>query len=72
MKWLGVDYESDGWGAFRQVAKHDEHSKCGPVHIEADGTVGFPEGSPAQQIGKRVGPTMPVTPGDALQSTRGE
>ena len=61
MKWLGIDYSPDQWTAFRETAMHDEHSKSGPVDVEADGTVSFPDGSPAREIGKPVGPTTPVT-----------
>jgi len=65
MKWFGVDYGPDQWDAFRKTALHDEHSRSGPVTVGADGTVGFPEGSPAQDIGRRVGPTAPVIAGAA-------
>jgi hypothetical protein len=60
MRWLGVAYGPDQWQAFRQLASHDEHSKNGPVHVAEDGTVSFPDGSPAKEIEKRVGPTAPV------------
>ncbi len=60
IKWLGVDYGPDQWEAFRQQAAHDEHSSSGLVYIEADGTVGVPEGSSAESIGRRTGPTAPV------------
>jgi len=60
MKWLGVDYAPDQWDAFRKAASHDEHSKSGPVDVGTDGSVSFPEGSPAGAIEKPVGPTAPV------------
>jgi len=60
MKWLGTDYGPDQWDAFRKQATHDEHSRIGPVTIAADGTVSFPEGSPAAGIEKPVGPTAAV------------
>jgi len=61
MKWLGVEYGPEQWTAFRERASHDEHSKTGPVNVDAVGTVSFPDGSPARDIEKRVGPTAPVT-----------
>lgn len=61
MKWLGVDYGPDQWNAFRELALHDEHSKRGPVGVAPDGTVRFPDGSPAQEIEKPVGPTAPLS-----------
>ena len=60
MKWLGVDYGPNQWNAFRKSALHDEHSRTGPVNVGADGSVGFPDGSPAREIEKSVGPTTPV------------
>jgi hypothetical protein len=60
MKWLGTDYGSDAWDAFRAKALHDEHSQIAPVEIADDGTVSFPPESPAPNIGKKVGPTEPV------------
>ncbi|NLX99980.1 MAG: right-handed parallel beta-helix repeat-containing protein [Rhodopirellula sp.] len=60
MKWLGVDYGPDQWSAFRERALHDEHSKTGPVNVGANGAVGFPERSPAREMGKPAGPTAPV------------
>ena len=61
VKWLGVDYGPDQWTAFRRLALHDEHSRNGPVNVAADGSVSFPDGSPAREIEKPVGPTTPVT-----------
>jgi hypothetical protein len=60
MKWLGIDYGPDQWDTFRRMALYDEHSKIGPVQITADGAVSFPDGSPAREIEKPVGPTAPV------------
>ena len=60
MKWLGVEYGPGQWSAFRELAPYDEHSKNGPVNVAADGTVSFPDGSPAREIDKPVGPTAPV------------
>ena len=60
MKWLGVDYRPDQWTEFRERALYDEHSQIGPVSVGADGIVSFPDGSPAREIEKRVGPTAPV------------
>ena len=61
MKWLGVDYGPDQWTEFCRSALHDEHSGPGPVNVGADGRVSFPDGSPAKEIQKPVGPTTPVT-----------
>ena len=44
----------------RRQRRHDEHSRSGPVNVGADGAVGFPDGSPAREIEKPVGPTAPV------------
>ena len=63
MRWLGVDYDPAHWNAFRESALHDEHSRSGPVNVGVDGSVSFPDGSPAREIEKRVGPTAPVTLG---------
>jgi hypothetical protein len=68
MKWLGVDYGPDQWNAFRESAPYDEHSRSGPVNVAPDGTVSFPDGSPAREIDKPVGPTAPVS----LDATRPE
>jgi hypothetical protein len=60
MKWLGIDYGPNQWNVFRQLALHDGHSKNGPVNVLEDGTVGFPDGSPARAIEKPAGPTAPI------------
>ena len=70
MRWLGVDYGPGERNAFRERALHDEHSKCGPVNVAADGTVSFPDGSPAREVEKPVGPTAPVISDPSPESQR--
>jgi hypothetical protein len=60
MRWLGTDYAPEQWDTFRAQARHDEHSRVGPVIVAEDGTLSFPPESPAREIEKRVGPTQPV------------
>ncbi len=60
MRWSGVDYGPEQWSEFLALALYDEHSKTGPVQVAPDGTVSFPEGSPARAIEKPIGPTAPM------------
>lgn len=70
MKWLGAAYAPEQWEAFRERAKHDEHSRIGPVTVAEDGTIRFPPESAAKGIGKSVGPTAPVVIGLAAGGKR--